>query len=258
MLRPSSRGVHTFSSSTEWSYTQPNICDGIQIILYHVTCKIYWKANTFFDSWFQNPGKSSTWFRILWYFSVLVQQTLLTSDILQEPEINHIILGQLNYLSPGEIMQWWRGNLEWPNIHVCGTEVCSVLLPLIHHYILTAPCVQCMSDCIMMIVTHPTTALHSSLSSLLTTSIVINRITTCTLWYLTTIGLFLSCLVFPSITDYLTSRPILSAPIFVGNAYHAISNITWFVKRTWHNGERNGCFQEILFRTYYSSTDDHG
>ena len=34
--------------------------------------------------------------------------------------------------------------------------------PLIHHYILTAPCVQCMSDCIAMIVTHPTTVLHSS------------------------------------------------------------------------------------------------
>ena len=40
--------------------------------------------------------------------------------------------------------------------------------PLIHHYILTAPCVQCMFDCIVMIVTYPTTVLHSSLSSLLT------------------------------------------------------------------------------------------
>ena len=130
MLRPSSWGVHTFSSSTEWSYTQSNVWfhsnNSISCDLQNLwrNTKFTEKPIHFFDSWFQNPGKSSTWFRILsnlWYFSVLVQQTLLTIDILQEPEINHVILGQLNYLwlvkSCSGGREIWSG-LTY--VHVCG------------------------------------------------------------------------------------------------------------------------------------------
>ena len=65
------------------------------------------------------------------------------------------------------------GNQKFPinlETHAEGTVTCSIISPLIHHYILIVPCVQCMSDCIVMIVTHPTTVLHSSLPSLLTTA----------------------------------------------------------------------------------------